>query len=131
NREEGTDANHPDDVRRGGLEKAHPAIERHHRGEKSAISRPAVPSSGTSGFRARASALAAIDGFSAALTVRRSYSLTRIRSGMTGSGTGPTWSGLAPLAFTTHGTSTTSSGSRHSMLPRLATLSGMMVLVLK
>src|SRR6185295_20018053 len=130
NGENRPDADHPDDVRGGGLQQAHAAVERHHRGERSAIRRSAVAVSGTRGFAASASRARSIDSISVAWTVRRSYSFTLVSSGRIRSGTGPTWTGCAPFALTTHGTSITSSSRRSAMLPRFRTLSGTIAFVL-
>ena len=46
NRQERPDADHPDDVRGGGLQQAHATVEGHHNGDRSRTSRSAVARSG-------------------------------------------------------------------------------------
>jgi hypothetical protein len=89
-REKRADAHHADDVRRRGLQQAEAAIEPHHSGDRAATRRAAISRLGTSGFDASASRAASTPGDDAAAIVRRSYSFTRISSGRTASGTGPT-----------------------------------------
>jgi hypothetical protein len=66
----------------------------------------------------------------AASIVARSTALIEATSACAWSGTGPTATGCGPAAPTTHGTSTTASGSRNGMAERLAVLQISVVRVL-